>query len=301
MSSKTITVLMSTYNGEKYLHEQISSLLSQQDVNLNILVRDDGSTDTTINILDQYQHEKVLTWYTGKNLRSARSFLDLVSNAPDSEYYAFCDQDDVWKPDKLKKALEALELQDNSIPLLYCSNYQLVDDNLKPLPDNGHVSTTTFNAALVSSCCTGCTVVFNKTLRDYLCLGIPEVIVMHDDWAHKVCLALGGKVIYDNSKTLYYRQHRNNVDGGRHTVLHKIIGILSRIFSQDHIRSRQLCEINRIYGSRIQGRRKKLLEKVAKKHKKISEKIEILRDKSLRTPFKKLNKGFIIAILIGYF
>lgn len=106
MTSKAhVTVLMSTYDGENFLRDQIESILNQEDVYVHLIVRDDGSKDRTINILEEYQSRGKLEWYSGKNLGSARSFLNLVSKSPDNEYYAFSDQDDVWFSKKLKRAI----------------------------------------------------------------------------------------------------------------------------------------------------------------------------------------------------
>ena len=92
-----ILILMSTYNGEKYLSEQLNSLLLQENVNIKILIRDDGSTDNTHKILNFYSSNYPnISWYTGENKGPALSFMDLLFNAPESDYYAFCDQDDVW-------------------------------------------------------------------------------------------------------------------------------------------------------------------------------------------------------------
>lgn len=299
---KTVTVLMSTYNGEKYLQEQIDSLLHQVGVKISILVRDDGSTDSTCSMLDEYQEKRILHWYTGENLRSARSFLDLIKKADDSDYFAFCDQDDVWKTDKLQRAVTALEsLPKDSKPKLYCSNYQLVDASLNELPDNGHVSTTLFNQCLVSSCCTGCTVVFDRELKKLLSIGTPKFIVMHDDWAHKVCLAVGGHVVYDPEKTMYYRQHGNNVDGGVHSPMHKALEIIKRINSNDRIRSKQLQELCNLYGNYMPVDNLQLIKKVSKANKNIFERLEIILNHNLRTPYKKMNYGFAVAILLNYF
>lgn len=299
----SVTVLLSTYNGEKYIEEQIQSLLTQKNIKLSIFARDDGSTDSTKQILDKYKDEGVLTWYTGENLKPAYSFLDLVNKAPKSEYYAFCDQDDVWNDDKLECAVKALESYGNTnIPRLYCANYQLVDSELQNLPDNGHVSTTTFDAALVSSCCTGCTVVFNRALLNILRMGTPKVIVMHDDWVHKVCLAVGGTVFYDKSKVLKYRQHGNNADGGVHSVRDKINGIVSRIRNRDCIRSGQLKEINKIYSCIMTVDSRKKLELVADyKELSLLQRIRLSFSKTISTPYERLNRGFRMAILFGYF
>ena len=300
---KTVNVLMSTYNGEQYLEEQLQSILNQVDIKVKILVRDDGSTDKTIEILNKYKNKGLLEWYTGENLRSARSFMNLVYNVDESEYYAFSDQDDVWNKDKLKIAVKALELQgDSHIPRLYCSNYQLVDANLDLMQDNGHVSTTKFNEALVSSCCTGCTTVFNNSLLKILQIYTPKVIVMHDDWAHKVCLAVGGTVIYDSSKTLKYRQHENNVDGGIHSKYDKMKQIINRISNKECIRSKQTKEILKGYKNLMPLDNFKIIKKFIDYYDgNFVERIKLVMCKEIKTPYKRLNRGFNIAILFKYF
>lgn len=128
---RNILVLMSTYNGEKYLKEQIDSILAQKNVEVTIRVRDDGSTDGTIRILEEYQKCGKLNWYSSTNMGPAKSFLDLVYNAPlKYDYYAFCDQDDYWKEDKLYKAIERLEHFDDK-PALYHCELEIVDENRK--------------------------------------------------------------------------------------------------------------------------------------------------------------------------
>lgn len=109
---------MTTYNGEKYLKEQLDSLLKQVGVSVKILVRDDGSTDQTKSILDTYQKKGLIDWYCGEHLNAPRGFLDLINRAPNADYYAFCDQDDVWDSDKLFIAVNLLSQYDDKLPLL---------------------------------------------------------------------------------------------------------------------------------------------------------------------------------------
>ena len=105
-----VCVLMSTYNGEKYLKEQIESILNQENIEVDILIRDDGSTDNTLNILENYtQKYKNIRYYTGENLRSAKSFMNLLFTVKEYDYYAFSDQDDVWKKNKLYTAVSKLK------------------------------------------------------------------------------------------------------------------------------------------------------------------------------------------------
>ena len=103
---------MSSYNGEMYLDEQLESIVAQKGVMTDILVRDDGSSDHTCDILDQWQQKTSLRWYSGENIGPARSFMDLLRQSGDSCYYAFSDQDDYWLSDKLKVAVDKLESYD---------------------------------------------------------------------------------------------------------------------------------------------------------------------------------------------
>lgn len=294
---------MSTYNGEKYLREQIESILQQENVDVEILVRDDGSTDSTCEILNEYEQIGKLKWYSGKNLKSAYSFFDLVINAPYSRYYAFSDQDDVWNRKKLRRALNMLNrIKEKNIPQLYCSNYQLVNQDMEDLKDNGHVSTTKFNEAIVSSCCTGCTMVFNDILLGLVKKELPQIVVMHDDWIHKVCLALNGKVIYDKTKTIKYRQHSDNVDGGVHTIRDKILQSVKRMKTKECVRSKQLGELLRIYGELMSLENKDMLnEIVSYKNYGIIKRLKLAFFSKIKTPYRRLNKGFYIAIILKYF
>ena len=111
---KNVTVLMSTYNGETYLKEQIDSILAQEGIRVKLLVRDDGSKDSTQQILDDYSKRGLLEWYKGENLKSARSFMNLVDTVSlDADYYAFSDQDDFWEKDKLSRAIDMLNQFDD--------------------------------------------------------------------------------------------------------------------------------------------------------------------------------------------
>lgn len=257
-----ITVLMSTYNGEQFLREQIESIICQKGVDVHLVVRDDGSRDHTIDILREYQSKGALEWYSGKNLKTARSFLNLVSRARDDDYYAFSDQDDVWFDQKLKRAISLLKRINVDSPVLYTGNYILADKNLNRLNGERHITTTTLANAIVCSCCTGCTMVFNKQLRNLIKRHVyPLNIYMHDDWIHKLCLAVGGKVIYDNKPMMFYRQHGGNVDGGVHSFRDKLGKVINDKKKKKHLMSMQLQEILNFYKDIIPRDNKLLMEK----------------------------------------
>lgn len=262
MAKSKVTVLMSTFNGDKYLRDQIESILGQEGVNVNLIVRDDGSTDNTIAVLNDYSNKGLLKWYSGENLGAAKSFFDLLDVSPESDYYAFSDQDDVWIKEKLRIAISKIKKINDKLPILYTANYTLVDQNLKTIDvDIRHVTTTTFANSIVCSCCTGCTMVFNKYLRNLIRDNKkPDRFYMHDDWIHKVCLAVDGKVIYDSKPVLLYRQHGNNIDGGIHSFRSKIV----KLKSDKYLMSCQLEELYEIYSKNIPLKNKRLIKKALK-------------------------------------
>ena len=264
-----LIVLMSTYNGEKYVRQQLDSLLDQTMRPSKILIRDDGSRDDTLAILEEYASEyPFITYYNGKNLGPAASFWDLIRECEDADYYSFCDQDDVWFSDKLETAVKALEKEDSSIPLLYCSRYTLTDGDLNPI--NSDVSDlygfTDFAHSLLYHTAPGCTFVFNDAARKKaLQYDIEkEYCVIHDAIIHKV-VALFGKVILDKSSHMYYRQHGNNEIGMNADPVKVFLGRVKRFVSGEIrcYRSRTARSLLNVYGDEIGEDKKELLNIVA--------------------------------------
>lgn len=209
----SVTVVLATYNGEKYLREQLDSLVRQKGVLVKILVRDDGSTDKTHEILDEYQNRGLLSWYTGEHLNVQKGYLDLLKNAPKSDYYAFCDQDDVWDDDKLLLAATELDEMPVDKPAMYYCGQRLVDENLKLISVHRIAANRNAHTNFLISNVAGCTAVFNQALVDAVNSKSPNFILMHDSWLFKICLALGGNYYADSAAHISYRQHGNNVAG----------------------------------------------------------------------------------------
>jgi len=209
-----VAVLLSTYNGERFLPEQIESLNKQIGVEISVLVRDDGSTDNTVNLLRTWETQGI-DWYKGRNLNAAKSYLDLIEKVDTTyDYYAFCDQDDVWDDNKLQSAIDALEKFPSTVPALYCSSLRLVDEQLNIIKVHNINEKRNSKARYIFSNIAGCTMVFNKSLLEMLKLHYPTGnIIMHDSWVYKVCLALGGNIYIDHNSHINYRQHGNNVCG----------------------------------------------------------------------------------------
>lgn len=206
---------MSVYNGEKYLNEQIDSVLKQKDVEIRLVIRNDGSKDNTMEILKKISdNDKRIIFYEGENLGPAYSFLNLVSNAGDSDYYAFADQDDIWDEDKLIIAIRELNKMNSSKPILYYSNLKVVESDLSFIRMAHDVPQIQNNkyAALLEYMPSGCTMVFNKKLVELTKIYKPHYCFMHDVWMYVIC-KMFGETYYDFDGHILYRQHGNNVLG----------------------------------------------------------------------------------------
>lgn len=210
---KSVSVVMATYNGEKYLQEQIESILNQSNVNVSLLVRDDGSTDKTTFILDNYQTKGLLKWYTGEHLGVQKGYLDLLKHAPVADFYAFSDQDDVWDKEKLYTAVSYLCELPSEKPAIYYCGQKLVDENLQFLSEHKIATNRSPHTNYLISNVAGCTAVFNLKLTELINSKNPLFILMHDSWVFKVCLAMGGSYYADTHSYINYRQHAGNVVG----------------------------------------------------------------------------------------
>lgn len=264
-----LIILLSTYNGEKYLRKQLDSLLEQDFKPFKILIRDDESSDNTIDIIKEYVNKyDFIEYYTGKNKGSGRSFWDLIVKAEDADYYALCDQDDYWLKDKLSRAIELLKKEDQNIPLLYSSKYTLTDSELNPT--NSKVSSlynfSDFPHALLYHSAPGCTFVFNRHARNELLKYDidKEYFVIHDALIHKI-VTLFGKMILDDESHIYYRQHDNNQIGMKADGLSVFLGRIKRFVNGDirNYRSLTAKSILKVYGQDCEDYKRELLNIVA--------------------------------------
>ena len=212
---KRILVIMATFNGEEFLKEQLDSILSQKEVEVVVLIRDDGSTDRTIEILSEYEKEGSIQWYTGPHLNVAKGYYELMKKAVsyDVDYIAFSDQDDVWDNDKLLVATNALDKYNKDLPCLYYCGQRLVDSSLNLIGEHVLNSRRNLKTRFILSDFAGCTGVFNTALLRTVLQYEPNYILMHDTWVLKVCLGVGGKVVVDPECHMQYRQHGHNAVG----------------------------------------------------------------------------------------
>ena len=218
-----ISILLSTYNVEKYLKAQLDSLFSQSYKNFKLIVRDDGSTDGTKEILNSYDIELVSS---SENFGVKKSFETLLKYAcenSDAKYFMFCDQDDVWNNDKIEKTLKKMqELENfygNKIPILVHTDLEVVNESLEMLSHSMWKSqyinpnANTLNKLLMQNTITGCTTMINRTLA-MQSLSISPKAIMHDWWLGLIVGAFG-KIGFIEESTIKYRQHSSNDTGAK--------------------------------------------------------------------------------------
>lgn len=280
---------MSSYNGEKYIREQIDSILAQQGVNIKLLVRDDGSTDSTCDILKEYENKKLLEVIYGENVGVIKSFLTLVDECNRADYYAYSDQDDVWMPDKLVTGVTQLKKNDEDIPLLYCSALQRVDEKLEYQDVQSFRGLkTNIYSALVRERLAGCTFVFNNLLRELL-NGSSKLNInySHDSWTLLMCYACGGKVVFDKTPHILFRRYGTNVsvDGGsiKKRIRHEF-RYLKKCKNQRYETVKILMEFRR-----NEIKEKEILEKVVHYKDSMKNTIELAFDKRLDSGIKVAN------------
>lgn len=246
-----LIVLLSTYNGVKYMRQQLDSLLAQSFPGIEILVRDDGSTDGTCELLEEYAKRGALRWYAGHNLGPAHSFWRLLCGCGDADYYAFCDQDDVWDEDKLETAVAALSCFETDTPALYCSDVRVTDKALNVLYDHMvNPCPADYPHALLRNPAPGCTFVFNHQARELLCLYDAKKLGLElHDWTAYQIVACFGKVVFDPVPHMCYRQHGNNVNGAHRRTAISLIKKLPAFWegAMRNSRRRQALRLEQTY------------------------------------------------------
>jgi len=263
----TITVLLSSYNGEQFIEQQIESILNQRGVRVKLIIRDDGSTDNTVRILNRLAlNNPTLSVTSGRNIGVIHSFFELLKQAKaSSHFYAISDQDDVWNPNKLLDAMTALTQFSSERMLMHCSAVEYVDQGLNHIRYSPVFSTDKigFNNALVQNIATGCTMVLNNAALEKITLKLPRTCVMHDWWIYLVISAFG-TVIYDSKPSIKYRQHHQNVMGIALTTRSKFKRRWARLFlNSDAAKiSAQLNEFYQIFGNELDEKKRQNIRKL---------------------------------------
>ncbi len=218
-SNPHITIALCTYNGAAYLREQLQSFLNQTHKNWSLWISDDGSTDDTWKILQEFQARhgcaNDIRLLHGPGQGVCQNFLSLLCHPdfPDS-YVAFADQDDIWLKGKLRRALRVMR-DDQQEPVLYGAQSFHVSQDLRPLGRSRMPKQKpSFENAIVQNVMSGHSMVLSPGARRLLrSFGCPREVPFHDWWIYQVVSAAGGRVVLDTRPVLLYRQHDTNVLG----------------------------------------------------------------------------------------
>lgn len=304
---KKIAVLMCTYNGEKNLREQITSIKSQKGVSVSLYVRDDGSKDKTIEMLEEYQSNGDLIWFQGENVGPAVGFMELLYQTAneDFDYFAFSDQDDIWLETKLPDAVERIEKCTNEQYILYGANQILLKDGnpANNVYDEMPILNTPY--LMDHNKIAGCTIVINKKLARLIAESdhIDTTVLksrMHDLWLVLIANTCG-KVVFDLNPTMLYRIHEHNVVGEadisfktRITRLKKDRG------NRSNSRSRYAAELLRCFDKYINKEEKQILEIYANYRNSVKTKLKFLNATELIKQTGENTTVFRIKILLNY-
>jgi glycosyltransferase involved in cell wall biosynthesis len=248
-----VTVVLATYNGERFLPEQLESLAAQSRRPDRLVLRDDGSIDHSVEIVRAWTHRYGVAFQqvTGSRLGPARSFLRALQAAEPADIFLFCDQDDVWQPYKIERALDHLPWGDGVAPALCATRLEVVDEQLNLLRLSTLPKGLSFASATCESLLTGCTMAFNAAFRELLVRALPEHVAMHDWWCYLLATsATGAALHFDSTPTVRYRQHGGNALGAGPIGWPALRARGLRFFRRDsNMRSRQLQEFAKLHGS----------------------------------------------------
>lgn len=300
----TVAVLMSSYNGEKFIREQIESILCQKGVNVRLYVRDDGSTDSTVSILKEYQKQGKLRLLTdGRNLGAGESFMQMLYHceATDAEFFSFADQDDIWLENKLLAAVKKINEYDPTETVLYCSNQYLLKNGENCGLRHKVIQDTSLIGHMTRNTVSGCTFVLNHALVNRINEAphvSPDLLQyrIHDAWIFLAAIVCG-VVVYDQGAYMLYRIHDSNTVGIKKETIVKRLLKLTRFFSTEqgdgNIRKKTAVQLLLSFPDMERGD-KEIILKYANYNKNFRSKCRLFFDKNIRD-----NCGESIIVFAG--
>jgi glycosyltransferase involved in cell wall biosynthesis len=301
-----IGILLATYNGAQYLQEQLDSIERQTHIDWTVLASDDGSSDDTKVMIDAFASKvgrSKVQQVTGPQQGFASNFLSLVCHPNlTADAYAYCDQDDIWLQDKLARAARFLAGVPSDVPALYCSRTQYVDQENHPLGLSlPYARPAVFANALVQNIASGNTMVFNDATRKLLVQAGPQVdIDLHDWWTYMLVTGMGGKVLFDQTPSVRYRQHPNNLWGMNTSLksqwmrIKKLFGGRFANWNERHVaalgpmQDRLTLENQKIFKRFSKARKRSLVPRIVG-----------LKQSGVYRQTMMNNVGFFLAALVG--
>ncbi|WP_284973127.1 glycosyltransferase family 2 protein [Atlantibacter hermannii] len=302
-TEKKVAIILCTYNGEEFLSKQLDSIIEQTYTNWVIFASDDYSSDSTTKILSTYQRQvgnNKFIILTGPKKGFAWNFLHALTQCEGFDYYAFCDQDDIWVDDKIENAVKFLSQSDAAIPAIHCGRTALIDENdhcfgksylFKREPS--------FKNALMQNIAGGNTMLFNVAAHKLL-VRTPKnyKVISHDWWAYILITGCGGNIYYDPEPKVLYRQHGKNIIGSNISTFSKLLRVKKLVDGQ--FRQWNECNLSLLehFESDLTDKNKKTLSSF----KNIRDKAFILRVYFfLKEGFYRQTWSGTIALIFGVF
>lgn len=256
MMEQAVLIMMATYNGEKYLCKQINSILDQNFKNWHLVVQDDGSTDRTMEILREYANKDYRIELLQNDSGVHGAFInfhvlaDKVRNREEYDYYMFCDQDDVWLPDKIQRMISYMKLQHNSIPMLCYADMRLIDENdnifCESINSWWKIETVNEESVFFSHKIFGCNLIMNRKLFEKvpaLNYYSPRIKKLSHDNFYGKYAATYGSILYMPEVTMNYRRHQDNATSHQHYTA-SLARILQRVMDLNALASDQSAAYN---------------------------------------------------------
>lgn len=297
---------MSTYNGELFIKEQLNSILNQKDVDIKLFIRDDGSVDRTLDIVDEFANKIDIKIITGKNVGAGKSFMillkDVLNFDEKFDYYALADQDDVWMSDKLKVAVSMI---DSNEPTLYCSNVSYLKNGKIYLNNlDRNYECPNLKQYIIKCEIPGCTYVFNyemaKTI-DQIEMPTDEYLMYryHDTWIYSLA-CIYGKVIYDKQSHIYYRVHNGNISMKKVTYFNKFLLSFSKKKHRKGMRSLQARQLLKNC-TFLKDEDIKILKELGEYRKSFKTRLTLINDNEIYRISGENRIVFALKVLTGFF
>ncbi len=231
-----VVILLATYNGGTFLSDQLQSFLAQTHPNWVLFWRDDGSSDDTVAIMEEFasQHGRcVRVTNPPDRLGATANFLLLLRIVypmlSADDILAFSDQDDVWLPCKLSRGVAAMEAANPDVPVLYCARLVLVDAALRRIGESAKLKRVpAFPASLTQNIAAGCTIMLNRRAAALMASITPPPTAFHDWWCYLLVTATGGACVYDDVGVILYRQHGGNTVGMPPSMVRRALAAIRR-------------------------------------------------------------------------
>ena len=309
-----VAVLMSTYNGEKYLSIQIDSILAQEGVEVELYIRDDGSSDSTVEIINKYaEKDKRVKFVPGPPLGVGRSFMTLLGMNNDADYFSFADQDDYWYPNKLQSGIRKIK-ECKSKTALYCCNQNCVDSDgaflYKRFPDSYNIPSVI--SIVLRNEIAGCTMIMNSNMRSEIIENLPPFdyfkLMLHDAWI--MCVAsITGVVLFDKKPYMDFRRHQSafseeSIIGYRKkSVIKYYYGKINRLkkrkLKKRNTTSKMAIYIITLFGSKLSDEDIRILEIIGYYLSGIRNKIKLLKNKKIFELVKNDRLSFYSKVMLN--